>query len=210
MRQRKAKNIEERINALKDYMASGPASCKGNWNSLFGNERKLYLELGCGKGQFLIGQALANGDANFIGIEGQESVLLRAMEKTEAAEIGNIRFAHLFVHDIRDLFAQGELSGIYLNFSDPWPKARHMKRRLTYGEYLKHYKQVLQPDGPIAVKTDNDALFDFTLGEIGRLGFEIKEMTIDLHHSEYRAKDITTEYEDKFHNAGKNINYVLI
>lgn len=210
MRQRKAKNMEERLDALKHYMAEDPAACKGNWNSCFEHERDLYLELGCGKGQFLIGQASVNGDANFIGIEGQDSVILRAMEKTEAAGIGNIRFAHLFVRDIRELFADGELSGIYLNFSDPWPKARHVKRRLTYGEYLKRYKQVLAPGGSIAVKTDNDALFDFTLEEIQRMGLEIKELTRDLHNSEYSAKDITTEYEDKFRSGGKNINYVLL
>ncbi|MCQ4635452.1 tRNA (guanosine(46)-N7)-methyltransferase TrmB [Anaerovorax odorimutans] len=210
MRQRKAKNMEERLTALKHYLIETPGEYKGDWHSVFENKGPLYLELGCGKGQFLIGQAQANTDANFIGIEGQDSVLLRALEKTDAAEIVNIRFIHMFVRDIRDLFGDGELSGIYLNFSDPWPKARHAKRRLTYGEYLVRYKQVLREDGFIAVKTDNDGLFDFTLEEIERLGLEIKEMTRDLHSSDYAAREITTEYEDKFRSAGKNINYVLL
>lgn len=210
MRQRKAKNMEERIDALKHIMEDDPFSCKGKWKECFGNDGALFLELGCGKGQFLIGQASANRSCNYIGIEGQDSVLLRALEKTAQADIANIRYTHLFVRDIRDLFADGELSGIYLNFSDPWPKKRHMKRRLTYGEYLLRYKQALKPNGFIEIKTDNDALFEFTLEEIERVGFEIKEQTRDLHSSQYSAKEITTEYENKFRAAGKNINYVKL
>lgn len=210
MRQRKAKNMEERLAALSHYMVEEPCKYKGRWRELFGNEGELYLELGCGKGQFLTGHASSNSDGNYIGIEGQDSVLLRALEKTDAAQIANIRFVHLFVQDIRDLFEDGELSGIYLNFSDPWPKARHAKRRLTYGERLLGYRQVLSPSGFIAVKTDNEGLFEFTLEEIRRCGLEIREMSRDLHNSEYQAREITTEYEDKFRNAGKNINYVLL
>lgn len=210
MRQRKAKNMEERMAALKHYRIEEPVEYKGNWRSVFKNDGPIYLELGCGKGQFLINQAQAAPKANFIGIEGQDSVLLRALEKTAAVDIVNIRFVHMFVRDIRDLFDDRELAGIYLNFSDPWPKARHAKRRLTYGEYLLRYKQVLAENGFIAVKTDNDGLFDFTLEEIERVGLEIKEMTRDLHNSGYEAREITTEYEDKFRGAGKNINYVLL
>lgn len=210
MRQRKAKNMEERMAALSCYQIEDPASCRGKWNQVFENNNPIYLELGCGKGQFLTGQALAAGDRNFVGIEGQDSVLLRALEKTDEKKIVNIRFAHLFVKDIRDLFADGELAGIYLNFSDPWPKKRHAKRRLTHRAYLEGYKQVLAPGGCIEIKTDNDDLFDFTLEEIEESCFAIKEMTRDLHASEYAAKQITTEYEDKFRETGKNINYVRI
>ena len=210
MRQRKAKNMEERVSALSHYMIADPFDRKGCWQECFEKRGKLYLELGCGKGQFLTGQASLNRDANFVGIEGQDSVLLRALEKTDAAGIANVRFVPLFVRDIRDLFFDGELSGIYLNFSDPWPKKRHTKRRLTYGEYLLRYRQVLEQDGFIAIKTDNEGLFDFTLEEISRVGLEIKELSRDLHSSGYAAKEITTEYEDKFRAAGKNINYVLL
>ena len=208
MRQRKAKNMEERMAALSHYRVEAPFTCKGRWNRVFENHRPLYLELGCGKGQFLIAHASANSGGNFIGIEGQDSVLLRAMEKTDSAQIGNIRFAHLFVRDIRDIFAHRELSGIYLNFSDPWPKKRHMKRRLTYGEYLNGYRQILAPGGFIAIKTDNDGLYEFTLDEINRVGLKIQEQTADLHGSGYQASEITTEYEDKFRFAGKPIHYV--
>lgn len=210
MRQRKAKNMEERMAVLSNYQIEDPFSWKGRWEQAFEKEGEVYLELGCGKGQFLTAQALRNGGRNFVGIEGQDSVLLRALEKTDEKGIVNVRFVHLFVRDIRDLFDDGELSGIYLNFSDPWPKKRHMKRRLTYGEYLQRYRQVTKKDGFIAIKTDNEALFDFTLEEIQRIGFEIREMTRDLHNSSYAAKEITTEYEDKFLAAGKPINYVLI
>lgn len=210
MRQRKAKNMEERMAALGHYLIEKPEAYKGSWMSAFEQEGPLYLELGCGKGQFLISRAQSSCGVNLIGIEGQDSVLLRALEKANAAEIANIRFVHMFVRDVRDLFEDGELSGIYLNFSDPWPKARHAKRRLTYGEYLLRYKQILTKDGFIAVKTDNDDLFDFTLEEAGRVGLEIKEMTRDLHNSDYPARKRTTEYEDKFRAAGKTINYVLL
>ncbi len=131
MRQRKAKNMEERISALNHYLIDEPAGKRGQWASVLGGTKDVYLEIGCGKGQFLTTHALLKKDAAYIGIEGQESVLLRALEKTSAAEIDNIRYINCFVRDIRDLFEEGELSGIYLNFSDPWPKKRHAKRRLT-------------------------------------------------------------------------------
>lgn len=210
MRQRKAKNMEERIAALSHYMIEDPLARKGHWREIFEHPGELYLELGCGKGQFLTKQASLNSDAAYIGIEGQDSVLLRSLEKTAEESIDNIRFVHLFVRDIRELFDQGEVSGIYLNFSDPWPKKRHAKRRLTYGESLKRYKQVLKPGGFIAIKTDNDGLFDFTLEEIRRLGLEISEQSWDLHSSGFSAKEVTTEYEDRFRAAGKPIHYVKL
>ncbi len=210
MRQRKAKNMEERIAALSHFLVQDPYAQKGHWTQAVPNEGDLYLELGCGKGKFLTECALSKGDAGYIGIEGQDSVLLRALEKAEQAQIDNIRFAHMFVQDIRDVFQDGELSGIYLNFSDPWPKARHAKRRLTYGERLVQYKQVLRQDGFISIKTDNDGLFDFTLEEIRRMHLEIKEMTRDLHNSNYAAREITTEYEERFRSTGKDIHYVRL
>jgi len=124
--------------------------------------------------------------------------------------ITNIRFVMDYVADIRDYFEENELDGIYLNFSDPWPKARHAKRRFTYGDTLLKYREILKPGGFVAVKTDNEGLFEFTLEEIERLEIEVLEMSRDLHASDLEAKMFTTEYEDKFHGKGKNINYVKI
>ena len=115
-----------------------------------------------------------------------------------------------YVSDIRDYFADGELEGIYLNFSDPWPKPRHEKRRFTYGNTLLKYKQILKPGGFVAFKTDNEDLFTYSLEEIERLGLQVEELSRDLHASEYGAKTFTTEYEEKFSGKGKNINYVLL
>lgn len=211
MRQRRVKNLEAKINEHSKFLVEDAVTYKGKWRELFGSDgRSLYLELGCGKGKFLTSKAMAEPDADFIGIEGMDTVILRALEKADENDIANIRYVMEYVKDIRDFFEDGELDGIYLNFSDPWPKARHAKRRLTFGDTLVKYKQVLKEDGFIAFKTDNEGLFEFTLEEIERMGLEIKEMSRDLHNSNYAAKEFTTEYEEKFHGIGKNINYVLL
>lgn len=210
MRHRKVKNLEERIEAGRRFLVEDAKANRGKWRQLFGNDGRLYLELGCGKGKFITGRAMADPEANFVGIEGLDAVIVRGLEKATENEIENVRYVMEYVKDIREFFEDGELDGIYLNFSDPWPKARHAKRRLTYGDTLLKYKQVLKEDGFIAFKTDNEGLFDFTMEEIERLGFEIKEMSRDLHNSDLAAKEFTTEYEEKFHGLGKNINYVLI
>lgn len=212
MRQRRVKNLEDKLQALSSHMVDNPKEYRGKWHELFGNDNPIYLELGCGKGQFLSGYAEKYGDRNYIGIEGQSTVLLRALEKAESRELGNILYFCDFVQDIGDYFLPGELSGVYLNFSDPWPKARHNKRRLTYRGRLESYIGVLKAGGQIEIKTDNDPLFEFTLDEIKAAGLIIDEMTRDLHGGEQMltAREITTEYEDKFRSNGKNINYIKV
>ena len=174
--------------------------------------RRLYMELGCGKGKFINAHAAADPDAYFLGIEGLDAVLVRGLERAAEADIANLRFIMAYVADIRHYFADGELDGIYLNFSDPWPKPRHEKRRFTYGDTLLKYRQILKPGGFVAFKTDNEELFEFTLAEIERMGLTIEEMSRDLHgpDCDYDARRFTTEYEDKFSGKGKNINYVMI
>ena len=174
------------------------------------SERALYAELGCGKGRFLAEMAERHPDALFLGIEGHQGVLLRAAQKLSEQEISNARLLCAYVHDIRDFFAEGELDGLYLNFSDPWPKARHEKRRLTHRAYLASYRDVVRQGGFLAFKTDNDGLFEFTLEEIEAEGYDILEMSRDLHHSEYAADNVMTEYEARFSENGKTINYVKI
>jgi len=240
MRQRKVKNLDEKLEAVSAYMVEDPSP--EVWAEVFGTDagsgtdtctdadtcsgaegavpagRDLYLEIGCGKGDFLLQQALAHPEHDYIGIEGQASVVLRALQK--AAEAGsaqdgglrNLRFACAFVNHLEELFAPGSLAGIFLNFSDPWPKERHAKRRLTYRGRLQNYAKALKKGGFIAVKTDNDALFDFTLEEIEASGFKPAELTRDLHGEgcSYEARHAMTEYEKKFHEAGKHINYIKV
>ncbi|MBR4020287.1 MAG: tRNA (guanosine(46)-N7)-methyltransferase TrmB, partial [Firmicutes bacterium] len=180
----------------------------GKWREVFGNEGRLYLELGCGKGKFITARAMADPEASFIGIEGLDAVIVRGLEKAVENEVTNVRYVLEYVKDIREFFEDGELDGIYLNFSDPWPKARHAKRRLTFHKKLKQYVQILREGGHIEFKTDNDGLFEFTLEQIAEAEMTILEMSRDLHNSPYAEKNIPTEYEDKFSQKGKNINYV--
>ena len=215
MRQRTVKNLEERLEQNSSFVIENPREAKGRWAEIFGNRNPVYLEIGCGKGRFILTQAERNPQANFIAVEGQANVILRAMEKAEAAELSNLRLFIDFVNDLNDYFEPGELAGVYLNFSDPWPKARHDKRRLTYHKRLENYFQVMGEDGFVEFKTDNEGLFEFTLEEIQLLaekGLEMAEMTRDLHgtDSQLESRQVTTEYEDKFRAAGKNINYVKI
>lgn len=212
MRQRNIKNLSERIEQNSRLLIEEPGDCKGRWAEIFGNGNPIYLEIGCGKGNFITKHAFAEPDCNFIACEGQMSVVLRALEKAEASGSGNLRVFIDFVNDLEDYFEVGELSGIYLNFSDPWPKARHAKRRLTYRGRLQNYKKVLKPDGFIEFKTDNEGLFAFTLEEIEACGYEMIEMSRDLHgeaqgvHGE-KSRCFMTEYEEKFSGHGKNINF---
>ena len=213
MRQRNIKNLSERIEQNSRLLIEEPGDCKGRWAEIFGNGNPIYLEIGCGKGNFITKHAFAEPNCNFIACEGQMSVVLRALEKAEASGSGNLRVFIDFVNDLEDYFEVGELSGIYLNFSDPWPKARHAKRRLTYRGRLQNYKKVLKPDGFIEFKTDNEGLFAFTLEEIEACGYEMIEMSRDLHgeaqgvHGE-KSRCFMTEYEEKFSGQGKNINFV--
>lgn len=211
MRQRKAKDLESRLERCSGYMVKSLS--EGFWDECFEEKRELFLEIGCGKGNFIIKKACDNPDKNFIAAEGQETVILRALEKTASVENGgmkieNLKFMPFFIERIRDVFSENSLSGIYLNFSDPWPKARHAKRRLTHRKRLMDYAGVLKSGGFIEFKTDNDGLFEFSLEEIEACGGKIEEMTRDLHRSGYLSRYTTTEYEEKFKSRGKNINYV--
>ena len=210
MRQRKIKNIEERLNDFSALTINDPQHLKGKWKTVFNNDHPIYLEIGCGKGQFITTYAAKYPQWNFIAIEGHQSVVLRALEKATEMESSNIKFLLEYIKDIRDYFDRGELAGIFLNFSDPWPQDRHAKRRLTYGKRLLQYCDVIREGGAIQFKTDNESLFDFTLDQIETAGLKILEISRDLHASEFADANITTEYEDKFASTGKNINYVKI
>lgn len=208
MRQRNIKNLQEKLEQNSGFLVREPETVKGSWAELFGNDNPIYLELGCGKGKFISRMAQDNPDRNYIAIEGQSNVALRALEKAQEGRLANLRIFIDYVHDLQDYFTEGELDGIYLNFSDPWPKARHAKRRLTHRNRLENYRKVLSDKGTVEFKTDNDGLFDFTMEELEEGGFEILQQTRDLHKSGFSAAEITTEYEERFKDAGKNINFV--
>ncbi len=209
MRQRNIKNLEEKINAAKEYLVETPGDMKGRWRELFADAGgELALEIGCGKGQFIISHAKANPDNMYLAIEGQRNVLVRGLQKAKAEQLKNVLFFAKYIDDANELFEKGEIDKLYLNFSDPWPKDRHAKRRLTHRDRLKTYFDVLKKDGVIEFKTDNDPLFAFSMEEIRESGYEILEYTEDLHSSGYESKYTTTEYEDRFSAGGKNINYV--
>ena len=260
-RQRKLKHEDERFEAVREFAVSDPKAMKGRWGERFPG-KDLYLEMGCGRGQFLAKQALLHPENAYIGAECRLSVAVRAMELIRAGgndevhrnllpgerredfealvpekePLPNALIIADLIADPRDYFADGELSGIYCNFSDPWPKSRHEKRRMTSRAYLEAYRAICKPGGVLEIKTDNDDLFRFTLEVINELhegvetrrtdtvplfgekplsaedgrSFVIEELSYDLHRSGYAAKDVTTQYEEKFMARGIPIKYVRV
>lgn len=193
------------------FVVHDPMEQKGHWKDVFGNENPIHIEIGMGKGQFLTRLAIANPDINYIGIEKYSTVLLRATQKLEEQELANLRLIRMEAETICDVFAEGEIAQIYLNFSDPWPKDRHAKRRLPSRQFLVRYDSILDKKGKILFKTDNTGLFDFALEELECAGWKLETMTRDLHHDEKLCTgNIMTEYEEKFSAIGTPIcQYVI-
>lgn len=208
MRLRNVKGAREEM-LVNPYVIQEPAAYKGGFDKIFGNSNPLRIEVGMGKGQFITALAAANPDVNYIGIEKYSSVLIRAIEKQDEQQLPNLRFIRMDAELLPEVFAKDEIDRIYLNFSDPWPKDRHAKRRLTSGEFLARYDQILVPDGVVEFKTDNEALFDFSLESVKESGWELTLVTRDLHHSPYVEGNIMTEYETKFSGMGNPI-YKLV
>jgi tRNA (guanine-N(7)-)-methyltransferase (EC 2.1.1.33) len=209
MRLRNIKGSKEAV-ANDIYVISEPEKLKGNWKSIFGNDNPIHLEIGSGKGRFITELAMQNPDINYIGIEKYSSVLFRALEKRREVEINNLYYIRFDAVYLTDIFAENEISRIYLNFSDPWPKERHAKRRLTSRRFLELYDKCLKMDGDIIFKTDNSDLFDFSLKEAQEAGWKFKGVTYDLHNSEYVRDNIMTEYEERFVSLGKPIYMMII
>lgn len=180
---------------------------RGRWNTVFENENPIYIEVGMGKGRFLTELAMRNPACNYVGIEKYSSVLLRALEKRkELPELLNLYFLRMEAEDLAEVFGEQEVSGIYLNFSDPWPKDRHAKRRLPSREFLARYDQILKPEGRVEFKTDNRPLFEFALEEAAAAGWTVEVCTFDLHHDEALVQgNIMTEYEERFAGQGNPI-----
>lgn len=208
MRLRNVKGAREGL-VESVYVIDEPKENKGKWREIFGNDNPLHIEIGMGKGKFITELALKNPNINYIGIEKFSSVLIRAVEKMNELELKNLLFIRMDAEEIVDVFEKGEVDKIYLNFSDPWPKDRHAKRRLTSRQFLARYDVILNKDGDINFKTDNRSLFDFSVEEIKVANWEITGLTYDLHNSEMNEGNIMTEYEEKFSAKGNPIHKVV-
>ncbi len=209
MRLRNVPGANEVI-AKSTYVIEHPK--QNEWKNIFENNNPIHIEIGMGKGKFIIEMATKNPTINYIGIEKYASVLIRAIQKVnEEKDLSNLRFMCMDAESITEVFGVGEIEKIYLNFSDPWPKARHAKRRLPSKEFLERYDKILKADGLLEFKTDNALLFEFAVEELAFTKWKIKEITNDLHADEVLSKNnILTEYEEKFSSLGNPIHKYII
>lgn len=198
------------IIAESRFVVQEPEKNRERWHEFLGNNYPIHLEIGMGKGKFLLTLAEQYPSIQFIGIEKYSSVLIRAIEKQKELELPNLHFIRMDAANITEVFGAGEVAKIYLNFSDPWPKARYAKCRLVSRQFLERYNQFLAPAGKVAFKTDNTELFAFALEEAPAAGWEISAMTDDLHHSPYAEENRMTEYEEKFSSENKPIHWMEI
>ena len=204
MRVRNRKGATELLEAHPQYVILNPADAKGRWQEIFGNDHPIHVEVGSGKGAFVSGMAKANPEINYIGVDIQKSVLSYALDKVLATDVPNIKLLWVDGSDLTDYFEDGEIDRLYLNFSDPWPKKRHEKRRLTYQSFLATYQQILPENGEIHFKTDNRGLFEYSLVSFSQYGMKLKGVWLDLHASDFED-NVLTEYEQKFANKGQVI-----
>lgn len=204
MRVRKRAGAPELVAAHPEFVVADPTEWKGRWQERFGNDHPIHIEIGMGKGQFITGMAKVNPDINYIGIEMQISVVSIALDKLIAEEIPNVQLLHVDGSALTNYFADHEVDQIYLNFSDPWPKKKHEKRRLTSKAFLAVDEQIVRPNGEIHFKTDNQGLFEYSLASFSQYGMILKQVWLDLHTSTYEG-NIMTEYEEKFANRGQRI-----
>lgn len=184
----------------------------GSWHEIFGNDHPVHIEIGMGKGKFIMALAKANPHINYVGIEKYSSVLIRALDKMEREEetLGNLYFVRMDAENITNVFAKDEVNRIYLNFSDPWPKDRHAKRRLTSKEFFARYDKILSREGRVEFKTDNRPLFDFSVESVKEAGWKLEAVTYDLHHDDPLMQgNIMTEYEERFSALGNPIHKLI-
>lgn len=204
MRVRNRSGAAEMLAAHPNFVISDPTLWKGKWNELFENDHPIHIEIGMGKGQFITGMAKAHPEINYIGVEMQVSVVSIALDKLIEQPLPNLKLLHVDGSALTEYFADSEVDQIYLNFSDPWPKKRHEKRRLTYKTFLAVDEQILRPNGEIHFKTDNQGLFEYSLASFSQYGMILKQVWLDLHQSQFEG-NIMTEYEEKFSSKGQRI-----
>ena len=194
------------VMAANEYVFTEPEGMAGTWSQVFGNSNPVHIEIGMGKGRFITTLAGMNPDINYVGIEKYSSVLLRAVEKQDELCLPNLRFIRMDAENITSVFGKEEVDRIYLNFSDPWPKDRHAKRRLTSRQFFARYDEILKSTGRVEFKTDNRPLFDFSVEEVNEAGWKLSVCTYDLHNDEKLMEgNVMTEYEERFSSQGNPI-----
>ena len=194
------------VMAANEYVFTEPEGMAGTWSQVFGNSNPVHIEIGMGKGRFITTLASMNPDINYVGIEKYSSVLLRAVEKQDELNLPNLRFIRMDAENITSVFGKEEVDRIYLNFSDPWPKDRHAKRRLTSRQFFARYDEILKSTGRVEFKTDNRPLFDFSVEEVNEAGWKLSVCTYDLHNDEKLMEgNVMTEYEERFSSQGNPI-----
>lgn len=204
MRLRNKPWAKDKLQQYSNYVIQEPESFRGKWGEAFEQDQPLHIEIGTGKGQFITGMAKANPGINYIGIELQESVIVSALDRLIDAELPNVKLMNVNGAELVKYFESGDVSRVYLNFSDPWPKTRHEKRRLTFKSFLEVYEAILVKNGEIHFKTDNQGLFEYSLVSFSHYGMLLKYVSLDLHNSDYEG-NIMTEYEEKFSSRGSRI-----
>ena len=203
MRLRKVKDADLKLKENKKYFIENPADYKGKWKKIFNNDNPIHIEIGCGKGKFILELAKENPNINYIAIEKYDSVLLRVSEKLNDLEYDNLKITILDASLIKNYFGEKEIERIYLNFSDPWPKSHHAKRRLTSKLFLAQYKYILKDNGEIHQKTDNRGLFEYSIESFSEAGFKLSNVSLNLHKDlEKYPFNITTEFEEKWKEKG--------
>jgi len=205
MRRRKVAGAMEALLGYTEYAVGNYMEMAGKWADCFGNDHPIHIELGAGRGKFSVTLAENHPEINFIAIEIKEEILLKAVEKANEKELKNIRFICMDIKDMLSVFKADEIDLIYLNFSDPWPKKRHFKRRLTYRGFLEMYKTILKSGAQIHFKTDGEELFEFSLNEMLEMHFKIRNVTLNLHREDSLLDIVTTEYEERYRVLGKHI-----
>lgn len=203
--------VKDGLERLKKHcrVISEAEKYKGNWSKLFGNDKPIHVEFGSGRGGFIVEMAKRNPDINYLAFERNSKVIIRGINKLPEDSGTNFYFVHSDIRKIEDIFKTNEVARVYLNFSDPWPKKRHEKRRLTYRRFLKLYEKILVVGGELHFKTDNVGLFEFSIEELKEMDWKICLMTKNLHGSKYAQGNVMTEYEEKFVKRGKGINKLI-
>jgi tRNA (guanine-N7-)-methyltransferase len=195
---------KDKIEQYPQYIVPNPEQCRGKWKEAFERVQPLHIEVGTGKGRFITEMAKANPDINYIGIELFQSVIVAALDRLIEAELPNLKLLNVNASDLGKYFTKNDVDRVYLNFSDPWPKTRHEKRRLTYKDFLKHYEDIMVDGGEIHFKTDNQGLFEYSLKSFSQYGLLLTFISLDLHKSDFEG-NIMTEYEQKFSEKGNRI-----